>query len=73
MGFVRCKDPRTGHEFTIDEAAAKRMRVQILDRPAVDRSGRPLPWKPATTKAGKPVPPANPSTEAQASSKAKEA
>jgi hypothetical protein len=54
MGFVRCKGP-DGAEFTIDEAAAKRMGVKVLDKPAVDRSGRPLPAKPATKLDGKPA------------------
>lgn len=53
MAFVRAKGP-DGAEFTIDERAAKSMGVTVLDKPAVDANGRPLPFKPVTTKAGQP-------------------
>lgn len=70
MAFVRVKGP-DGAEFTIDEGVVGSMGVKVLDKPAVDVNGRPLPWKPATNLAGKPV--TNHPTEAPASSKAKEA
>lgn len=55
MAFVRCKGP-DGAEFTVDEQAAASMgdEVAVLDKPAVDINGRPLPPKPATDKAGRP-------------------
>lgn len=53
MGFVRAKGP-DGAEFTIEEAAARRMGATVLNKPAVDRNGRPLVAKPATKLDGKP-------------------
>lgn len=55
MAFVRCEDPVTGHQFTLDEKPARALELKILDgRPAVDAVGRPLPAKPRTTKGGVP-------------------
>ncbi len=53
MAFVRVKGP-DGDEFTIDEAAVPGMgdAVTVLDKPALDRSGRPLPVKPHIDLAG---------------------
>lgn len=56
MAFVRCEDPSTGHQFTLDEKPALALGLKILNRPAVDGTGRPLPAKPRTTKGGKPSP-----------------
>lgn len=53
MAFVRVKGPN-GSEFSIDERAVKGMKVQTLDKPAVDVNGRALPPKPSTDKAGQP-------------------
>lgn len=39
--FVRVKDKNTGHEFSIS-ANAVRDHHTLLDKPAVDRNGRPL-------------------------------
>lgn len=52
MAFVRVKGP-DGAEFSIDEGVAESMGTVLKDKPAVDDSGRPLPWKPVTDKAGK--------------------
>lgn len=54
MGFVRCKGP-DGAEFTVHEVAAAAMggEVKVLDKPAVDVNGRPLPPKNATDLAGR--------------------
>lgn len=49
--FVRVKDKVTG-----DEYSARRPNlslVDVLDKPAVDRNGRPLPQKPKTSVAAK--------------------
>jgi hypothetical protein len=54
VAFVRCEDPSTGHQFTLSEKAAKSLGLKILDRPAVDGTGRVLPAKPRTTKGGVP-------------------
>jgi hypothetical protein len=53
VGFVRVSAPEG--EFTIDEGAVKGMGVTVLDKPALDGNGRPLPAKPRTTKAGQKV------------------
>lgn len=53
MGFVRAKAP-SGAEFTIDEGAVATLGATVIDKPAVDRNGRPLEAKPATTLGGKP-------------------
>ena len=53
MAFVRCKDPRSGDEFTVDEVTARSMGVTVLDKKdAVDVNGRPLPPKKNTHKGG---------------------
>ena len=54
MGFVRVKGP-DGAEFTLDEGAVEGMGVTVIDKPALDRNGRPLPVKPRTNKAGQKV------------------
>lgn len=54
MAFVRVKGP-DGSEFTTDERAVKGMGVTVLNKPAVDVNGRPLPHKPHTNKAGQQV------------------
>ena len=48
--FVRIKDKGTGHESTVSRARADRLgdAVEVLDAPAVDAVGRPLPGKPAS-------------------------
>lgn len=45
--FVRVKDKTTGHEYSVRRPDPK--RVDVLDKPAVDRNGKPLPAKPKTT------------------------
>lgn len=39
-------------EFTTSRAHAKRAGLKVIDRPATDHSGKPLPGKPRTSKAG---------------------
>lgn len=41
--YVRVKDPNTGHEFTTDRFHAENVGLRVLDKPAVDRYGRPRP------------------------------
>lgn len=53
MAFVRVKGP-DGAQFSVDERAVKGMGVTVLNKPAVDRNGRPLPAKPHTDLAGQP-------------------
>lgn len=59
VAFKRFKSP-DGAEFTADEVAGKSMGLEPLDKPAVDRNGRPLAVKPSTTKAGQPKVSASP-------------
>lgn len=42
VDFVRVRDPQTGHHYTTSREAAV-APLEILDQPAVDSSGRPLP------------------------------
>lgn len=42
--FVRVRDSRTGHQYTTARVDVEHHKV--LDKPAVDRSGKPLPPKP---------------------------
>lgn len=46
--WVRVKDTRTGHEITVSRRVVndKHPHYEVLDKPAVDRSGRPLAAKP---------------------------
>lgn len=48
--FVRVKDKTSGHEFTVDEVRLEDKRFaeahEVLDKPAVNRYGAPLPAKP---------------------------
>lgn len=44
--WVRVKDTRTGHEITVSQRVAHKEHYEVLDKVAVDRSGRPLPAKP---------------------------
>ena len=44
--FVRVKDNKTRHEFTID-AINVADSLKVIDKLAVDRNGRPLPAKPS--------------------------
>lgn len=55
--FVRVKHP--GGEITITKANAKKHGYEVLDKPATDPIGNPLPPKPRTSKGGRttsPVP-----------------
>lgn len=45
--FVRVKDKATGHEYSVRHPNPA--KVEVLDTPAVDRNGRPLPAKPKTS------------------------
>jgi hypothetical protein len=65
VAFVRCEDPSTGHQFTLSEKAAKSLGLEILDRPAVDGTGRVLPAKPRTTKGGNPSPKPKPPAQTE--------
>lgn len=49
--FVRVKDKTTGHEFTVRHPDLS--KVAVIDKPAVDRNGRPLEAKPKTSVAAK--------------------
>lgn len=42
--FVRVRDARTGHQYTTARVDPEHHKV--LDKPAVNRSGKPLPPKP---------------------------
>lgn len=44
--WVRVKDKRTGHEYTLAERAVREEHHEILDKPAVKRNGKPLPATP---------------------------
>lgn len=44
--WVRVKDTRTGDEVTVSSRIAHKDHFEVLDKPAVDRSGRPLASKP---------------------------
>lgn len=59
LEVVRVKDP-DGVERNVTRAEAKRLHVEPLDKPTVDRYGRPLPPRPDRSKtrtdlAGQPV------------------
>ena len=43
MDYVRIKDERSKHEFTVTAAYADAVKAKVLDKPAVDASGNPLP------------------------------
>jgi hypothetical protein len=51
MAFVRVKGP-DGSEFTIDEGAVETLGATVIDKEAVDASGRPLPHKLNVSKGG---------------------
>lgn len=42
--WKRVKDTRTGHEFTV--AVVNEEHHAVLDKPATNRTGQPLPAKP---------------------------
>ena len=44
--FVRVKDKETGHEFSLAARSVNADLHDVLDKPAVDANGRPLPAKP---------------------------
>ena len=46
---VRAKHP-SGAEFTTSKQYAKLKKLQVIDKPAVDRNGNPLPPKSAPLK-----------------------
>lgn len=56
--YVRVKHADTGHHYTVSRAKAMTdPKLRIIDAPAVDVNGRPLPPKPHRTLAeavGKP-------------------
>lgn len=47
--FVRVKDKATGHELSLPEGSFDPEAVDVLDRPATDPGGEPLPVKYKTT------------------------
>ena len=56
--WVRVRDPKTGATYTVSDKRAGQLAargVEVLDVPATDRLGRPLPAE-MTDKAGKPAP-----------------
>jgi len=44
--FIRVKSKSTGAEFTLSASAERGDDVEVVDKPAVDDLGRPLPEKP---------------------------
>lgn len=48
MPLIRVKDKVTKHEYTIDDDEGRRNLdgFEVLDKPATDRLGQPLPPKP---------------------------
>lgn len=54
--YIRVRSLATGHETTIAEPRFNPARWKRVDKPAVDRGGRPLPPKPRTDLAGNPAP-----------------
>lgn len=65
--FVRVKN-EGGHEVTITAANAKRRGLEVLDKPATDPVGKPLPPKPRVSKGTRRKSPApvTPTTEPDA-------
>jgi len=57
--FVRVKDPGTGHEVTVPRRVAEAEKLTVLDKPALDSNGRPLPGKPHVELAKAPAPKAD--------------
>ena len=56
VSFVRVKDKEAGHEFTVADFAVP-VGCDVIDKPAVDQNGDPLPAKPSVSKgAGTPGP-----------------
>lgn len=51
MAFVRVKSPH-GDEYTTDDSIVELTGVTVIDKPAVDASGRPLASKPNIHKGG---------------------
>ena len=48
--YVRVKHAETGHHYTVSRAKAMTdPKLRIIDAPAVDINGRPLPPKPHQT------------------------
>lgn len=47
--YVRIKDNGTGHEFSMHAGTFDEKGVTILDKPATDPGGEPLPVKYKTT------------------------
>lgn len=50
--FVRVKSDR-GHEFTTTDGLASELGLPVVEKPAVDSNGRPLPAKPNVSKRGR--------------------
>ena len=50
--YIRVKDKATGHEFSLPEGSFDEADATVLDRPATDAGGVPLPVKHNTTKSG---------------------
>ena len=46
--LVRVRDNATGHEYTLDHTLTAK-GVTVIDKPATDREGKPLPPKMRTT------------------------
>lgn len=44
MALVRARTS-SGDEVTVQERSVKALRLTVIDKPAVDRYGRPLPVK----------------------------
>lgn len=49
MPYVRVKDKTTGHEFSLPEGSFDEADATVLDKPATDPGGDPLPVKYHTT------------------------
>ena len=47
--YIRVKDKATGHEFSLPEGSFDEADATVLDRPATDAGGEPLPTKYRTT------------------------
>lgn len=54
MSWVRARMP-IGHEVTVQRTVAEAQGMTVLDKPAVDANGNPLPMKPKADLAPKPT------------------
>jgi hypothetical protein len=65
-GFIRVKDPATGHEYSLPEGVPLDGR-KVLNKPATDAAGLPLPDKPNVPKGRQTIAadPAAPTTEGE--------